>query len=121
MKTITAVALTLATLATPLAAQDSFGLTFSGDIRIEHSMVGSDDQTFLIGTGDLNLDFGNGFGIAASAESYVFDTDTLAPSGWLRHLMATGAACRSACPKVSSKPMQPLANSTAAPECTTLA
>lgn len=76
MKTITAVALTLATLATPLAAQDSFGLTFSGDIRIEHSMVGSDDQTFLIGTGDLNLDFGNGFGIAASAESYVFDTDT---------------------------------------------
>ena len=73
MKTITATALSLVTLATPLVAQDSNGLTFSGDIRIEHSIVGSDNDTFLIGSGDLNFDFGNGFGIVAAAEAYASD------------------------------------------------
>ncbi len=74
MKAITATALSLVTLATPLVAQDSSGLTFSGDIRIEHSIVGSDNDTFLIGSGDLNFDFGNGFGIVAAAEAYASDT-----------------------------------------------
>lgn len=70
------IATTLALLAAPLAAQAE-ELTFSGDIRLQHTEFDGVSESFLIGSGDLSYDFGNSFGIVSSLDTYIFEGDEL--------------------------------------------